>query len=425
MSIRFFAAAAFGVTLAIASFPSTAAAQGCDAPSGVCAERVIAGLPSPVWVTGPPGDPRLFVVERAGRVRIVENGVALSPAFLDIAGAVNDDVEGGLLSLVFAPDYATSGVFYVYYTTTSETSAANMRSVVSRFTVTGDPTTSTDANEASETPIFELDQPYANHNGGTIAIRDGWLHLGLGDGGDGGDPQDRAQDDTSLFGKMLRLDLATPSPTTEDWEIWAKGLRNPFRFSFDRLTGDFYAGDVGQREQEEIDVVAASVVDLGPASALNFGWDVMEGTLCFNDGPRPNPNKPPCNDPSFTDPVYTYAHPGDIPGAVAGGAVYRGSRSPSLRGTYFFADTTRHLFYRMRWTAEGGLESVDEITGEIDVDAGTLFQPVAIAEDGLGELYVVGLTGNVHRLVPEPSSGFALAAAAIALRFVRRGRRSA
>jgi hypothetical protein len=402
----------------VCAVAGAAHAQTCTAPSGVCAERVAFGFTAPVYLAAPAGDPRLFVVERAGRIRIVENGVVQAQAFLDIASAVNDDVEGGLLGLAFAPDYATSGVFYVYYTAFSESSAADMRSVVSRFTVTGDPATSNDADEASETPIFELDQPYPNHNGGTIAIRDGFLYFGLGDGGQGGDPEERAQDDASLFGKMLRLDLALADPTTEDWTVWAKGLRNPFRFSFDRATGDLYIGDVGQREQEEVDAVPD-----GAAPGLNFGWDVMEGNLCFADG-APEPNEPPCNDPSLFDPTFTYDHPGDIPGAIAGGAVYRGGRSPSLRGWYFFADTTRTLFFRLRWTAAGGLLESEELTGRIQVDAGSLLQPVAIAEDGVGELHVVGLNGQIHRLVPEPAAALGGLVSLAALRAVRGTRRA-
>src|SRR4030095_11051660 len=141
------------------------------------AERVASGLAEPVYLAGPRGEDRLFAVGRGGRIRLIENGVGRSPAFLDISTKVNGDVEGGMLGLVFAPDFATSGVFYVYYTGFSATSPVNMQSVVSRFTVVGDPATSTDANEASETPIFTLDQPYANHNGGTVVIRDGFLYL--------------------------------------------------------------------------------------------------------------------------------------------------------------------------------------------------------------------------------------------------------
>lgn len=401
--------AAFGVALCIAS---TAHAQ-------LTAVRVAFGLSEPVYLAAPAGDDRLFVVERRGTIRIVENGVVQSPAFLDITSAVNDEfAEAGMLGLAFAPDYATSGVFYVYYLGASESSPTNLRSIVSRFTVSGDPATSTDADEASEQPLFGLDQPYENHNGGTLAIRDGYLYLGLGDGGQGGDPQERAQDDGSLFGKLVRLDLSTPSPSNDDWEIWAKGLRNPYRFSFDRHTGDLYIGDVGQATQEEIDVVPADA-----APGLNFGWDVMEGTLCFSDGP-PDPGEPPCNDASLFDPTYVYEHPGEIPGAVVGGAVYRGGRSPAMYGTYFFADATRTLFFTMRWSAAGGLEAVDEITGEFTVDGGSLLQPVAIAEDGLGELHIVGRNGQIHRFVPEPGAAPGAVAAAIALA-VRRGWRRA
>lgn len=404
---------AFGLSLLLAA-PAVAQLSG---------ELVASGLSESVFLAGPVADDRLFVVERAGTIRIVDDGVTLDPPFLDIGVAVNGDGEGGLLGLVFAPDYATSGAFYVYYLGFSESSPVDMRSIVSRFTVTGDPATSTDADESSETEIFTLDQPYTNHNGGTVAIRDGFLYLGLGDGGDGGDPLDRAQNDASLFGKMLRLDLATESPTTGDWEIWAKGLRNPYRFSFDRGTGDLYIGDVGQAAQEEIDAVPADA-----APGLNFGWDVMEGTACFDDeGPSPDPSELPCFDESFVEPIFTYPNPGgEVPAAIVGGSVYRGSRSPSLRGIYFFADATRlpsRLFF-LRWTAAAGLLEADEITGEVPVDAGMLFQPAAISEDGRGELYIVGRGGNIHRLVPEPGAIASALTALVALSLRIRSRRS-
>jgi glucose/arabinose dehydrogenase len=360
------------------------------------AVRVASGLDEPVYLTAPKDDDRLFAVERSGTIRIIENGVGRSPAFLDISTEVNTDGEGGLLGLAFAPDYAATGVFYVYYTGFSGTSPANLQSVVSRFTVVGDPATSTDADESKEAPIFTLDQPYNNHNGGTVAIRGDFLYLALGDGGLGGDPQDRAQDDTSRFGKLLRLDLHIADPGNGDWVTWAKGLRNPFRFGFDRETGDLYIGDVGQDTQEEVDAVPADA----PAG-LNFGWDVMEGTTCFD----PGPGKLPCSDPSFFVPTFTYPDPlGDTPAAVIGGAVYRGSQSPSLRGTYFFADGTTTRLFTMRWTAAGGLLDTEEITGEVPVDVGAIFLPAAIAEDGHGELYVVSRNGQIHRLVPEPSA---------------------
>jgi glucose/arabinose dehydrogenase len=359
-------------------------------------------------------------------VRILVGGVAQPTPFLDITGVVENPSpgEGGFLSLVFAPDYATSGVFYVYYTGFSGTSPVNLRSVVSRFTVSGDPLTATDVDEGTEERIFELDQPFTNHNGGTVAIRDGHLYLGLGDGGDGGDPLEAAQDDGNLLGKLVRLDLATPDPDTADWEVVAKGLRNPFRFSFDRATGDLYIGDVGQIEQEEIDVVAAAEIDAvpqGQPAPLNFGWDVMEGTLCYE---APDPGEPACNDPSLIDPVHVYAHPGEESAAVIGGAVYRGSASRSMRGDYFFSDGSKPAFlFRMRWTETGGLEEIESI-GDLPVDVGGLLQITAICEDAAGELHLVSRLGSIYRLVPEPHDAAGAAVAIVALACAARRRDS-
>jgi len=398
-------------TLAAALLVLLAAAPAADAQ--ISAERIASGLPEPVYLAQPVGDPRLFVVLRGGTIRILENGVVLPDPFLDISASVRESGEGGLLSLVFAPDYATSGVFYVYYTGFSETSPVDMRSVVSRFTVSGDPLTATDVDEQTEAPLLELDQPDQVHNGGTIALRDGFLWLALADGGDGGDS---SQSDASLLGKLIRLDLATPSPAAGDWEIVAKGFRNPFRWSFDRETGDLWIADVGQVTQEEIDVVPAAAIPVGGEPVPNFGWNIMEGNRCYNDVP------PGCFDAGFTAPVYTYNHPGLETGAVIGGVVYRGDALPSMRGFYLFSDATRASFlYRLRWTEAGGVEDIEDI-GDLPVDAGELNQLVAICEDAAGELYTVGRLGEIHRLVPEPqaAAGAAAAIGALASRCLRR-----
>ena len=415
-------------TVAFALLLSLAA----PARAQISATLVASGLAEPLYLAQPAGDPRLFVIERGGTMRILEGGVVQATPFLDLSAKISNPFggEGGLLGLVFAPDYATSGVFYVYYTGHSATSAVDMQSVVSRFTVPGDPLTATSVDAGLETPIFTLDQPYTNHNGGTLAIRNGWLYLGLGDGGGSGDPEDRAQVDASPFGKMLRLDLSIASPTTDDWRVFAKGLRNPYRYSFDRATGDLYIGDVGQATEEEIDAVPADAIDAvlpdaGPG--FNFGWDVMEGALCFDDPfdmpPGPDPSEPLCNDPGFTDPIHVYDHLDGLPGAVVGGAVYRGSASPAMRGDYFFADWALSLLFRLRWSAAGGLETFEEITG-IPVDAGQILQPVAITEDAAGELYIVGRFGQIHRLVPEPGAAAGSIAAIAALVWCRRHARS-
>jgi glucose/arabinose dehydrogenase len=305
----------------------------------------------------------------------------------------------------------------VYYTAEDSSSPSNLESRVSRFTVVGDPETSNDADEGSEAIFYAVDQPDTNHNGGTIAIRDGWLYLALGDGGGGGDPLEAAQNDASPLGKMLRFDL---DDTTPPWtpEQWAKGFRNPFRFSFDRETGDLYLGDVGQDSFEEIDVEPAD-----SAGGLNYGWDVKEGSDCFDD---PDPGEPECDDPSLVDPVFEYPHSGaHCSGAVIGGAVYRGSESPAMRGLYFFADQCRDQFWTLRWNPTTGLtEEPDERTGEIDTDVGTIASVTGIGEDGAGELYFVDSGGEIFRLVPEPGAGLLGAAVLGAILTLRARRRS-
>ena len=374
------------------------------------AKRVASDLAAPIYAAAPPGDPRLFLVERAGRIRVLAGGAVLPAPFLDIAAGVSTAGEGGLLGLAFAPDYATSGVFYVYYT--APRTPSGIQSRVSRFTVAGDPATSNDADEASEELLFSLDQPFDNHNGGTLAIRDGWLYLGLGDGGSRDDPLDAAQDDGSLLGKMLRFDLAQ---STMPWtpQVWAKGLRNPFRFSFDRATGDLYIGDVGQDAREEIDAERAD-----SPGGRNYGWDVEEGSLCY----QPTGSKPPCGDPSLVRPIFEYAHEVAQCSSVTGGAVYRGSASPALRGRYFFADYCRDRIWSLRWNRETGLaEDVIEHTGAIPADVGSIARVSAIVEDAAGELYYVELNGGeVFRLVPEPGAGARGAAACAALLALRR-----
>jgi glucose/arabinose dehydrogenase len=395
MSLRF----VFPTSLALA----LVLAAGARAQE-LSAERVASGLAAPMTVAAPAGDPRLFIVEREGRIRVLAGGAVLPTAFLDISEDVCTTVEGGLLGLVFPPDYYENGHFFVYYTAPRGTAVpCELESRASRFTVIGDPHTSNDADEDSEQVFYHVDQPYPNHNGGTIAIRDGFLYLGLGDGGDQGDPQERAQDDGSPFGKMLRFDLAD---TTPPWapQQWAKGFRNPFRFSFDRETGDLYVGDVGGGLWEEIDVEPAD-----SPGGRNYGWDVKEGTFCHG----PSAGEPACNDPSLVDPVFAYPRSGFT--CVTGGSVYRGALYPALDGIYFFADYCRSKTWTLRWNpATGNAEDVVDTTGQIAADAGTIGSVAAIAEDGAGELYFVdGEDGEVFRLVPEPAAG-GLGAAALA-----------
>jgi hypothetical protein len=361
-------------------------------------QLVASGLSVPLFAAAPAGDPRLFVVERAGRIRIVENG-SVTGTFLDISSKVGTNGEGGFLGLAFAPDYATSGHFYVYYTDVAGDS------VLARYSVSSDP----DVADPTETRILTVDQPSTVHNGGTIAFgTDGFLYFGLGDGGEGAyDPFERAQDGTTLLGKMVRLDVGMPpasgslpvageqyaipadnpfvGPDGIRDEIWAFGLRNPFRWSFDRETGDMWIGDVGQRDREEVNFEPA-----GDPGGRNWGWDVMEGTLCNPTDPAP---VPACGAPSLSLPVYEYGHSGGKC-SITGGNVYRGSEAPSALGLYFFADWCTGQV----WARDPATGAVQDRTAELAPAGGSTNQIVGFAEDGAGELHLVLSGGKVYRI---------------------------
>ncbi len=371
--------------------------------------RVASGLEEPVFATAPTGDPRLFIVERAGVIRILKSGVLLPTAFLDIRALVSTRDAYGLFGLAFAPDYASSGLFYVYYMNEDD------ESIIGRYRVSADPDVAMPVGET----VIAIAQTHTDHNGGTIAFSpvDGYLYLALGDGGSGPfDPMEKAQDPQSLLGKTIRIDVSgglgttytvpannpfVSDPTVLD-EIWSFGNRNPFRWSFDRLTGDQWLGDVGQELREEINFEAA-----GDPGGRNYGWDVMEGSECVATDPAP---APPCNDPSLTLPIYQYAHDDTQPncsGSVTGGYVYRGVSAPQLRGHYFFADFCLNEI--------GSLDtaSLDATTrtAELSPSQGghSLSNVVGFGEDGMGELFIVTpgdgspLSGAVFRIHSTPS----------------------
>jgi glucose/arabinose dehydrogenase len=349
--------------------------SGRNAAASLAADLYASGLDFPLFATAPPGDPRLFIVERAGRIRIVSGGTLLTTPFLDIRSRVSaGGGERGLLGLAFSPDHAVDGFFYVYYTN------LDGDSVVSRFELGSDPDL---ADAASELPLLNpIPQPFGNHNGGTVALSpvDGWLYFSPGDGGGGNDPAERAQDPVDLLGKMLRIDVDGVLPV----EIWALGLRNPYRFSFDRATGDLWIADVGQTQREEIDFQPAS--DPG---GRNYGWDVMEGSLCNGVDPAPSP---PCNDPSLTLPVYEYAHSdGDC--SITGGFLYRGA-IPELWGHYVFGDYCSSRI----WTLNPATGVATDRSQELGDAAAAPFELVGFGEDGLGELYVIHSGGEVFRI---------------------------
>ncbi len=352
-------------------------------------QPVATGLSRPILVTAPPGDTlRVFIVEQTGAIRIVRDDTLLTVPFLDLAPRVSCCGERGLLGLAFHPRYAQTGHFYVNYTDSAGTTR------VVRYTVAADPDR---ADAASAMPVLSQAQPFTNHNGGMLAFGpDGYLYIGLGDGGSGGDPQGNGQDLATWLGKLLRIDVDLGLPyaippdnpyagaTGARPEIWASGLRNPWRFSFDRTTGDLYIADVGQGAREEVNIQAA-----GRPGGANYGWNIMEGTQCFQAG---------CTPPAgLTPPVLDYAH-ADGGCSVTGGYVYRGRAVPVLAGTYLYADYCQGWVRSFRWTPGGLTDHADWAALR---PGGTIS---SFGEDGRGELYVVryGTSGTVYRIVAQP-----------------------
>ncbi|HMB68079.1 MAG TPA: PQQ-dependent sugar dehydrogenase [bacterium] len=381
-----------------------------SASGQIVANRIASGLSFPVFATSPPGDAsRLFVVEQAGVIRLIKNDTLLAAPFLDISDIVEPGGEQGCLGLAFHPNYASNGWFFVYFI--QENGTQEGASSIRRYSVSGSPDL---ADSTSGQQIFWLDQPYTNHNGGTITFAsDGYLYLGLGDGGLGGDPQDRAQNGMSLFGKMLRLDVdggddypgdslnnyAVPgdNPYTMDAnvldEIWAFGLRNPYRFSFDRQTGDLWIGDVGQDCYEEIHFAPGSSTGME-----NYGWDVMEGPNCYDDLPI-NCNRGPCGT-GLVDPVHWLSHPlGGI--AITGGIVYRGSIA-AIQGEYFFGEFYSADIFSLRHDGTAVTDTTDW-TAILDPPMANINQITAFAEDADGEMYIVDAGGEIFRVEIDPT----------------------
>jgi glucose/arabinose dehydrogenase len=359
----------------------------------VTTRLVTGGLDRPVRLVAPPGDPRLFVVEQSGRIRVFDRDGTDRGVFLDLSGSISAGGERGLLGLAFAPDYATTGRFYIDHT------GLDGDTRLIRFLVSADPDR---ADPSSAVTILTVDQPYSNHNGGHLEFGpDGMLYFGLGDGGDGGDPGNRAQEGQTLLGKLLRLDVsgagyvpAAGNPfigTPPRDEIWSLGLRNPWCFSFDRLTGDLYIADVGQNIIEEIDITGGGI------GGLNYGWRLMEGSSCYNPSTG-------CNDGSLTLPAHEYTHGGTpFRCSVSGGYVYRGDAIPEWQGTYFFADYCSVQIRGLRWTASGGVTGLTDWTAALTPTGG--YDSIsAFGQDSDGELYVLDHGGGrVHRIVPATS----------------------
>jgi glucose/arabinose dehydrogenase len=373
----------FLVALAAAGCSDSGGPSGCDCEPGdteLAVEVVAEGLSSPLYLTAPAGDSRLFVVEQAGRVRIVENGELVDWPFLDITDRVGSGGERGLLSIAFHPDYASSGYFYASYTD----DGGDTR--IERYSVTGDPNV---ADPGSADSVLYVEQPFSNHNGGLIVFGpDGMLYIGLGDGGSGGDPGGNGQNRNTLLGALLRIDVdggdpfAVPAdnpfvgdPDGRD-EIWAYGLRNPWRFSVDREAENLYIADVGQNLWEEVNVVPA---DSGGA---NYGWNVMEGAHCFPSDP--------CDSSDLVRPAVEYGHGESC--SVTGGYVYRGSGIPEIRGHYFYSDFCSGFLRSFR--SSGGTASEER-----EWNVGGLGAVLSFGEDADGELYVLSGDGRVYKLV--------------------------
>ncbi len=348
--------------------------------------QVAQGLDAPLYVTAPPGDTqRIFIVEQSGRIRILRNGTLLPTPFLDLSGRISSGGERGLLGLAFHPQYAANRRFVVYYTNPSGDTR------VSVFQASSNPDL---ADAASEQVILAVTQPFANHNGGMVVFGpDGKLYIGLGDGGSGGDPQGNGQNRNVLLGKILRLDVngsgQASVPADNPFagqsgrrpEIWSYGLRNPWRFSFDRTLGDLYIGDVGQSAREEIDV-STEAAQLG--RGLNYGWNTMEGTACYSPSTG-------CVRTGLTLPVLDYDHGAGC--SVTGGYVYRGAAIPPLRGTYFYGDYCQGWVRSFRLSGTG----VTLPTDWASLRPGG--QITSFGEDAQGEIYIVIQSGKVLRIV--------------------------
>jgi len=371
---------ALAALIALAGAPAQAAPRPRPA-TGLVLQPVVSGLESPVHLASPPGDSRLFIVEQRGVIRVLEDGALLPVPFLDITDRVGDGGERGLLSVAFHPRYATNGWFFVNFTDKRGDTH------VERYHVSGDRSR---ADPASARLVLHVSQPYANHNGGHILFGpDSMLYIGMGDGGSGGDPHGNGQNRGTLLGKLLRIDVdhgdpyaipaGNPFARERDMrpEIWAWGLRNPWRLCFDRAAGMLYIADVGQNDWEEIDAAPART------PGLNYGWNVMEAAHCFR--------RSSCDRRGLTLPVLEYGH--DQGCSITGGLVYRGRRIPAIAGCYFFSDYCSGWIRSVR-IANGAATDLTEWRLP-KVPSVTSF-----GEDGEGEIYVLSQSGSVWRIAP-------------------------
>jgi glucose/arabinose dehydrogenase len=368
------------------SRPETTAAAPGDAHIRLALRA--SGLSQPDFLTSAhDGTSRLFIVEKTGRIKIMKDGRIRSTPFLNIASQVSTGAEQGLLGLAFHPNFETNRKLYVNFTN------RHGNTVIREYKVYK--SNRNLVNPSTARQVLWIDQPYDNHNGGMLAFGpDGDLYIGMGDGGSGGDPGNRAQNKGSLLGKMLRIGvnhsdpgLAYHIPASNPYvgvtgrnEIWQLGLRNPWRFSFDRSTHDLWIGDVGQASWEEAD--RATETGSGPGRGINWGWNVLEGTHCYPPGSS-------CSTAGKTPPLLEYDHGGGRC-AITGGYVYRGSEIPVLRGGYVFADYCSGEIWVAAATASAPAAKTRLL------DTGLLIS--SFGETSAGELYVVDLGGRVYRI---------------------------
>jgi glucose/arabinose dehydrogenase len=374
-----------GATFALALGSLAPTASAATAPR-IALQLVAYGLRSPLFVTGAgDGSGRLFVVLQGGTIKILTRGVFLSAPFLDLHTLVSCCGERGLLGLAFHPQYATNGKLYVNYTDVNgNTVVAEYRRAAWNANIV-DPRT--------RRVLLQVVQPYPNHNGGMLAFgKDGYLYIGLGDGGSAGDPGNRAQSTSTLLGKILRINVNGSGslpyliPPTNPFvgkagldQIWSYGLRNPWRFSFDRSNGDLWIGDVGQDRYEEIDHVRTTS---GNGRGANFGWRVLEGFHCYN---------PPtgCSTAGKTPPLLEYPH--TLGCAVIGGYVYRGPTFAALSGWYLFGDECSGRV----WAVSSAATS--PASPQLLLDTNAVIS--SFGQDDRGEVYLVDLNGRIYRIV--------------------------
>ncbi len=381
-----------GSMLALVS--GLAAAAACKAPAPDAAfpqvglAELVSGLKDPLFLThGGDGSGRLYVVEQGGVVRIIENGRLRAAPFLDIRERVSSGGERGLLGLAFDPRFRENGLFYVNYT---QRRGLGLWTVVSRFRALSPLRT----DRGSEEVILRVRQPFPNHNGGHLAFGpDGFLYIGLGDGGAANDPFGHGQDTDTLLGALLRIDVSgggagyvvppdNPFVGRKGYrpEIWAYGLRNPWRFSFDRANGRLYLADVGQDRVEEIDVIRRGG---------NYGWDIMEGDRCADGGDD-------CPRQGLEPPIFTYEHPAGF--AITGGYVYRGRALPGLCGAYVYGDYVKGRVWALRYDGR-------RVTRQ-GLLLATRYNISSFGEDEAGELYLLAhRRGSVLKFVPQPQTG--------------------